>query len=180
MKNFQQIHDLPIYENLLDFIEPAVMSALDVSGQVCINTVSGHENNFMLGAGSLFKNTNSTIDTYDMHSKERFHERDFTVVCDQFKDTVFEEIFEMLSKNYLLGRLKIFKSRPMTCLSWHTDFIPRIHYPIKTQEGCFMVIDDEIKHLEQDKWYMTNTEKYHTAFNASRENRIHLVGVIRK
>lgn len=179
MKNFENVNDLPIYENLLDSIDDTVMSALDSGGQICINTVPGHENDFMLGAGRLMKDMNSTNNHYNMYDKGRLHERDFTVICDQFKNTVFEEIFEMLSNKYLLGRLKIFKSQPMTCLSWHTDFIPRIHYPIKTQEGCFMVIEDEIKHLEQDKWYMTNTEKYHTAFNASREARIHLVGVIR-
>jgi hypothetical protein len=41
-----------------------------------------------------------------------------------------------------------------------------------------MVIEDEVKHLEQNKWYFTNTTKEHTAFNASKENRIHLVANI--
>ena len=179
MVNFEELYDLPIYRDLSSSIDSTIMDALDKEGQICINTVPGHEDDFMLGAGSLIKNTNTKIDSYDMHDKERFHERDFTIICNQFKNTVFEEIFEMLSNKYLLGRLKIFKSKPLTCLSWHTDFIPRIHYPIKTQEGCFMVIEDEVKHLEQNKWYMANTEKYHTAFNGSNESRIHLVGVIR-
>jgi hypothetical protein len=42
-----------------------------------------------------------------------------------------------------------------------------------------MVIDNEVKHLGQDKWWMADTSKPHTAFNASRESRIHLVAVIR-
>ena len=179
MENFKELYNLPIYENLLNSIDKTVMDTLDATGQVCINTVPGHEDNFILGSGSLIKKKDTKIDSYDMYDTERFHERDFTVICSQFKNTIFEEIFEMLSSKYILGRLKIFKSQPLTCLSWHTDFIPRIHYPIKTQEGCFMVIEDEIKYLEQNKWYMTNTEKHHTAFNASRESRIHLVGVIR-
>jgi hypothetical protein len=42
-----------------------------------------------------------------------------------------------------------------------------------------MVIEDEVKHLDQDKWWMADTIKLHTAFNASKESRIHLVAVIR-
>ena len=67
------------------------------------------------------------------------------------------------------------KSKIKTCLSWHNDSSPRIHYPIKTQDGCLMVIGDEVKHLEQDKWWWTDTTITHTALNGSREERIHLV-----
>jgi hypothetical protein len=41
-----------------------------------------------------------------------------------------------------------------------------------------MVIEDEVKHLEENKWYWTNTVVKHTAFNASSEYRIHLVAAI--
>jgi hypothetical protein len=41
-----------------------------------------------------------------------------------------------------------------------------------------MVIQDEVLHLEQGQWYMTNTMPEHTAFNASKEDRIHLVVVV--
>ena len=55
---------------------------------------------------------------------------------------------------------------------------PEFHYPVKTQDGCFMVIENEIKYLELNNWYWTNTVLLHTAFNASKEDRIHLVAVI--
>ena len=39
-----------------------------------------------------------------------------------------------------------------------------------------MVIEDEVKHLEQDQWYLTKTGyNNHTAFNGSSESRTHLV-----
>jgi hypothetical protein len=41
-----------------------------------------------------------------------------------------------------------------------------------------MIIEDEIKILEKNKWYLTNTLKNHTAINSSIETRLHLVAVI--
>ena len=69
-------------------------------------------------------------------------------------------------------------SQPKTCLTWHTDNTTRIHYPMKTQDGCFMIIEDEVKHLEKNKWYHTDTRYEHTAMNASRETRMHLVACV--
>lgn len=187
MSHFKEIYDLPIYENLLDSLDDSVMHCLQTKGQVCINTVSGYENDFMLGVGSLLKNWEdkkssnvngiSKIDVPD--KKDRFFEKDFTVICNQFKDSPFEDIFESLKKRYdFVGRVRLFKSEPLTCLSWHNDYSKRVHYPIKTQEGCLMIIDDEVTHLKQNIWYETDTSKLHTALNASKESRIHLVGVV--
>ena len=51
--------------------------------------------------------------------------------------------------------------------------------PIKTQFGCHMVIEKEVEHLEKNKWYWTETKKcYHTAFNGSNEDRIHMVACL--
>ena len=41
-----------------------------------------------------------------------------------------------------------------------------------------MVIEDECLHLENNKWYLTDTTKYHTVFNGSMNSRIHLVASI--
>jgi hypothetical protein len=43
-----------------------------------------------------------------------------------------------------------------------------------------MVIENEAKHLEQNKWYYTNTVVPHTAFNGSRDERLHLVVTVLK
>jgi len=49
---------------------------------------------------------------------------------------------------------------------------------MKTQEGCLMIIEDQVKHLEQDSWHWTDTLNKHTAMNASQQDRIHLVATI--
>ena len=67
------------------------------------------------------------------------------------------------------------RSGSKSCLSWHIDSEIRIHYPIKTQEGCLMIIEEEAKHLTQNQWWWTNTVIPHTAMNASKEDRVHLV-----
>ena len=72
-------------------------------------------------------------------------------------------------------KFRLMMINPKTCLSWHTDSSPRLHYPIKTQEGCMMIIEDEVFHLNQNTWYMADTTFKHTALNASKEARIHLV-----
>jgi hypothetical protein len=38
-----------------------------------------------------------------------------------------------------------------------------------------MIIEDEVKHLPANTWWLTNTLVKHTALNASMEDRIHLV-----
>jgi hypothetical protein len=41
-----------------------------------------------------------------------------------------------------------------------------------------MIIEDEVKHMNENTWWMTNTVLYHSAFNGSKEDRIHLVAVV--
>lgn len=49
---------------------------------------------------------------------------------------------------------------------------------MKTQEGCLMIIDDQVKHLKKHTWYYTETLVGHTAINSSKENRLHLVATV--
>jgi len=87
-------------------------------------------------------------------------------------------MYDYLNEKYVLGRVRVMISKPKTCLSWHQDWHNRIHYPMQTQLGCLMVIEDEVKYLEKNKWYFTNTLVSHTAFNASFNDRIHLVATV--
>jgi hypothetical protein len=103
-------------------------------------------------------------------------ESDFTVLCSQFKNTIFEDMYNALKKEFNIGRVRLMALSPKTCLSWHTDDTNRIHYPLITQPGCFMIIDDEIMHIPQDEWWIASTcATYHTAMNSSVKPRIHLV-----
>ena len=157
------------------------------NNQICLTTRPGEESNTKLGVGSL---------TYDWDAKQKQKseeghtsiilpkntsgtiETDFTILCEQFKDTLFEEIYKMLMTHYNVGRLRLMRTEPKSCYTWHVDSSPRFHYPIKTQEGCFMVIEDEIVHMPANTWWLADTVKPHTAFNGSKETRIHLVGAI--
>lgn len=185
MKNFKILDHLTIYDDLEQqleiFLNETFVRWHNDHNQICLNTIKGHEDDYLLGTGSLLFDWNkcnnvNDINKLDVPLKENLlKETDFTTLCTQFKGTIFEEIHKELSKHYVLGRVRLMRALPKTCLSWHRDTSIRIHYPIKTQEGCFMVVEDEVKHLEKNKWWWTNTTTKHTAVNSSKESRIHLV-----
>ncbi len=186
--NFEKLN-LPNYDikSILDnMLEDKVVHWTDLN-QICINTVKGEEDNFLYGAGSLFYDWSNGEEVYDEKGHMRhipakretpLKEADFTNLCNLFKNTVFEDLYNVLKENYNVGRVRLMKSPPKTCLSWHVDDTKRIHYPIVTQEGCFMLIEDEVKHLPQHTWWITNTLVKHTALNASLEDRVHLVATL--
>lgn len=189
MSNFKIIDDLPSFD-LLTELNNLIKNDIifwSKDNQICLNTTESQLDNFLLGSGSLeydWDNAKEIVDEYGNSSfyvpkyEVKYKEEDFSVLCTQFKGTLFEEVCNELSKRYSLGRVRLMKSKPKTCLSWHRDSSLRIHYPIKTQEGCFMVINNEVMHLEQNTWWWINTTLPHTAFNASKEDRIHLVAVV--
>jgi hypothetical protein len=190
MSHYTQLTNLPIYTNLLEELNKLLASntiSWADSNQICLNSIIGHETNYKKGTGSLSLDWDNAIETIDEYGHEKIivppydvplKEGDFNVLCKQFESTVFEDVYKELTKHYHVGRVRIMKSKSKTCLTWHVDSTPRIHFPIKTQEGCFMIIEDEVKHLPQQTWWHTNTILHHTAFNGSKEDRIHLVAVI--
>jgi hypothetical protein len=185
--NFTQLNDLPVRDLMDEFdrlmSDGTIYWSEESDDQICINTIDGKENDFLFGRGSLYYDWDRKyIDSNgNLIVPERLHqlkESNFSVLCTQFKNTLFEEVYAALSTQYRIGRVRIMNLKPKTCLSWHVDDSTRIHYPMKTQEGCFMVIDNEVKHLSKNQWYHTNTIKYHSVFNGSKENRYHLVATV--
>jgi hypothetical protein len=173
MTNFKQLN-FPSHKFDLQNIEWT-------SNQIGITTTADHPDDITIACGSMKYDWDKAYWS-DKDSKQIvplrdkvLTEQDFDTVASPFIGTLFEEVYNMLSLKYSIGRVRLMKMSPSMCLSWHTDTQLRLHYPIKTQEGCLMVIDDEVKHLAQDQWWLTNTLKKHTAFNGSREERIHLV-----
>ena len=107
------------------------------------------------------------------------NESKYTELLPEFKNTYFEEIFNILKKNFKLGRVRILLKEPRSTLSWHRDPEPRLHIPIITNKGCRMVIEDVSKHMPADgKVTITNNTKYHNFFNGGEQNRIHLVACV--
>ena len=96
-----------------------------------------------------------------------------------FEHTYFREVYDILSKKFKLGRVRILLKEPRSTLSWHRDPEPRLHIPIITNPGCMMVIENVAKHLPANgSVYITNNVKYHNAFNGGEENRVHLVACL--
>ena len=110
---------------------------------------------------------------------EKIDESAYSEFIDEFKNTYFKEVFDVLSAKYKLGRVRILLKQPRSTLSWHRDPEPRLHIPIITNPGCHMVIDNVAKHMPADgSVWVTNNTKYHNAFNGGVENRIHLVACV--
>lgn len=184
MSHFHKL-DLPTFE-LADWI---VSQGFDwgPSNQICINSPWPGNRDYLLGTGSLqydwankrrIENPDGSF-TWDVPEfEEQYSEIDFRYLTETFRDTPLEEVYNLVSSRWSFGRVRLMRSQPKTCLSWHTDTSPRLHYPINTQEGCLMVVEDEVKHMPADTWWMVDTTLPHTAMNASRESRVHLVAVI--
>jgi len=102
-----------------------------------------------------------------------------------YKETDFNTfIFDLPYVNSILSDLKMYRTRVMnlkskTCYTYHKDLSKRIHIPVETNKDCFMIINNEVKHYPADgNYYVVDTTQYHTALNASNQDRVHLVGVI--
>ena len=186
MTNFIKIDDLPVYDlytELLKILETGAVTWYN--NQISINTIHNNSDDYKIGTGSLYLDWDNSHtvsnDTATGHivvnpKPVLLKESDFKFIVTHFKGTLFETVYNVLNEKYNLGRVRLIRSNPRACLSWHLDDTTRIHFPIKTQTGCFMVIDDEIKHLPHNTWWHTHTyHTFHTAFNASNEDRIHLV-----
>ena len=106
-------------------------------------------------------------------------ESKYTELVPEFRNTYFEEVYNILKRNFKLGRVRILLKEPRSTLSWHRDPEPRLHIPIITNPGCLMVIDNVARHMPADgSVWITNNTKYHNAFNGGEENRIHLVACV--
>lgn len=187
MKYIEELYTLP-FLNLLDEYTRLIQKGniwwnKNRPNQICVNTIVDRPNDIFAGHGSLTHDWNNSYrdEEGNIQVPKRdvpLKESDFSIIATPFKGTLFEDAFNILREKYNIGRLRIMNSKPKTCLSWHVDYTDRIHFPMKTQIGCFMVIRDKVEHLHEGKWYYVNTQVYHTAVNSSMENRLHLVAEV--
>lgn len=85
---------------------------------------------------------------------------------------------ETLIKKYNGYRARIMVMPPRQTYSVHSDFSPRIHIPILTNDQCWMIwpYHSKCARLVEGKAYWTDTTKFHTAINGHKnETRVHLV-----
>ena len=106
-------------------------------------------------------------------------ESKYTQLVAEFNNTYFGEVYEVLSKRFKLGRVRLLLKEPRSTLSWHKDPECRLHIPIVTNAGCSMVIENVAKHLPADgSVWITNNTKYHNFFNGGEQARVHLVACV--
>ena len=106
-------------------------------------------------------------------------ESKYTQLVPEFNNTYFSEVYEVLSKRFKLGRVRLLLKEPRSTLSWHKDPECRLHVPIVTNAGCSMVIENVAKHLPADgSVWITNNTKYHNFFNGGEQARVHLVACV--
>ena len=106
-------------------------------------------------------------------------ESKYTELVSDFKNTYFEEVYNILREKFKLGRVRILLKEPRSTLSWHRDPEPRLHVPIVTNPGCRMVIENIAQHMPADGTVtITNNTKYHNFFNGGEQERIHLVACV--
>ena len=114
--------------------------------------------------------------THDNANLLILKEEDFTQFIKEITHTYFYEVYNTLSTVYNIGRVRIMNMKPKTSLTLHSDFQKRIHIPIITNEKCKLVVNNTVYHIPADGYaYIVDTTQEHTAFNASTNERTHLL-----
>ena len=146
---------------------------------ICLTQIPGDPNSITGGnvRGLFWTKPDSTYQ--EVQREERIDEEKYSEFVKLFEDTYFKEIYEVLTKKYQLGRVRLLWKLPRTTLSWHRDPEPRLHIPIVTNYGARMCVDTEIAHMPADgSVWITDNTRYHNAFNGGEEDRVHLVATV--
>lgn len=144
--------------------------------------VTKPEDQLYESCGSLLYNWSDYDSTGKLSlRKDKIVETDIVETCDLFKNTYIEEIIKKIKAlGYNVYRGRFLLSLHKTCLTYHTDASPRLHIPIYTNNNCMMIVDDTVIRLPFGNTYIVDTRLPHTALNASKQSRVHLVFCVDK
>ena len=146
---------------------------------ICVNRIPDDENSITGGNIRGLYWTKPDTTNFEEQRLEPVKESLYTELCPEFKDTYVEEVYNLISSKFKLGRVRFLMKPPRSCLSWHRDPEMRLHIPIITNEGCRMVIEDTSFHMPSNgNGYITDNTKYHNFFNGSEFDRVHLVATV--
>ena len=169
-KAFKEILKIKNFDGPADVSNFSAISLTQIPGDP--NSIKGHK-----ARGVFWTKPDST--GKEVLRDVSIDESAYSEFIDDYKNTYFKEVYDVLSSRYKLGRVRILLKQPRSTLSWHRDPEPRLHIPIITNPGSIMVIEDVAKHLPADgSVWITNNTKYHNAFNGGEEDRIHLVACV--
>ena len=146
---------------------------------ICVNRIPDDEDSITGGNIRGLYWTKPDTTNHEEQRLEPVEEHLYTELCPEFKDTYVEEVYNLISSKYKLGRVRFLMKPPRSCLSWHRDPEMRLHIPIITNEGCRMIIEDTSFHMPSNgNGYITDNTKYHNFFNGSEVDRVHLVATV--
>ena len=100
-------------------------------------------------------------------------EQEYKYLQPSLKGTKIENIINEFSA----FRSRILVMQPRSCYSVHSDPTPRIHIPIVSNSGCWMIWPrhQKCQQLLPGLIYWTDTTHTHTFINSGDDIRIHLV-----
>jgi hypothetical protein len=146
---------------------------------ICVNRIPGDEKSILGGNVRGLYWTKPDTSNVEEQRLEPVKESQYTELCPEFTGTYIEEVYNLITSKYKLGRVRFLMKPPRSCLSWHRDPEMRLHIPIITNEGCKMVIEDTSFHMPANgNGYITDNTKYHNFFNGSEFDRVHLVATV--
>ena len=146
---------------------------------ICVNRIPDDENSITGGNVRGLYWTKPDTTNVEEQRLEPVQEHLYTELCPEFEDTYVEEVYNLITSKFKLGRVRFLMKPPRSCLSWHRDPEMRLHIPIITNEGCRMVIENTSFHMPSNgNGYITDNTKYHNFFNGSEFDRVHLVATI--
>lgn len=153
------LHDLG---SVLAAIEP-LRDILRQRGQLSVTSRPGAKEPLMDALGWL---------------PEGAREADFSIINDAFRGNAVEELLDKLA--FRPGRVRLMRLAPKSCLSIHADSTRRFHYAVVTSPDCYLVEMQDNRgvfhHVPADgRLYEMDARMTHTALNAGRSERIHLV-----
>ena len=130
---------------------------------ICINRIPGDENSITGGNVRGLYWTKPDTTNVEEQRLPYIEEHRYTEICPEFEGTYVEEVYNLFTSKFKLGRVRFLMKPPRSCLSWHRDPEMRLHIPIITNEGCRMIINDV---------------SFHMPSNGSEIDRVHLVATI--
>jgi len=183
MKFFEKLDYYFDIEKLQNEVENLV-STIGFQGEDQMSLVyrDGHKQDCWTdGAGTSFQFDENRNPLRDNNGEilRRFTEDQFKYINPGLEGTEIEKVYLTLKQKYKLSRYRIAKIEPKKCYGWHKDEEIRIHVPVITAPGCFVITEDgNATHLpatgEAYIFYARNG--YHTAINADYKiNRLHLL-----
>lgn len=119
---------------------------------------------------------------YDPITKKiRYYEEDFTEFNENFKSTIFWQMYNQLP--FVFGRIRFCQLLPKKCYSLHCDTEPRLHLAIFTKiPECFMMFERENQMFKKylmpadGHIYYAETTRPHTFLNTDHSvRRVHLL-----